>query len=174
LRHRYLWQSEYYSANSNRANSATIIFSLYHRTSNRSAADSVTAYSRSVGVRSPESCAKRSSGDSNAHSGLLAVTKTEARISQRSREGGSDTLLLPHIPGSGIPRKTGSQRGWQRESRNTLLDRTILRGFKTLSCEQMLLMKNAASAHRFLPETAALVKLLFGVLRCAVAATLNR
>src|SRR5208282_2393310 len=34
--------------------------------------------------------------------------------------------------------------------------------------------KNAASAHRYPQDTPALVRLLFGVLRCAVAATLNR
>jgi hypothetical protein len=139
-----------------RANSAAIIHA-----SNRSAVDSVTAYARFEGVRSPESCARRSSGDSNAHSGLLAVTTTEARISQRNREGGSDTLLAPHIPGSGIPRKTGSQRGWQRESRNTLLDTSILTLFKTQSCGQTLLIKTQPPLTDF-PNRPCTCKAAFG------------
>ena len=90
-----------------------------YRTSNRLAVDSVTVYDRAERVRAPESCARRSRGDGNAHSGPFAATKTEARVFQRNREGGSDMLRVRHIPGSRIPRKTGSKKVWQRESRNT-------------------------------------------------------
>jgi hypothetical protein len=90
-----------------------------YRTSNRSAVDSVTACGRAERVRAPESSARRSPVDRSAHSGPFAVTKAEAHASQRNREGGSDMLLVRHIPGSGIPRKTGSKTGWQGESQNT-------------------------------------------------------
>src|ERR1039458_7867038 len=90
-----------------------------YRTSNRLAVDSVTACARAEPVRAPESCARHSSGDSTAHSAPLAITKTEAHVFQRNREGGSDMLFESHIPGSGIPRKIGSKRAWQGESRDT-------------------------------------------------------
>ena len=89
------------------------------RTSHRSAVDPVTPYARSDLVRAPESCARRSSGDSNVHSGPLAVTRTEAHVFQRTHEGGSGILPARHIPGSGIPRKTGSMRDWQGDSQDT-------------------------------------------------------
>src|SRR5260221_4234100 len=89
------------------------------RTSNPPADDSVTACVRAQPVRSPEPSERRNPGDSNANTGPLAATKTEAHISQRSPESGSDMLRVPHIPGNGIPRKTGSTRVSQRESQNT-------------------------------------------------------
>src|SRR6266404_5785191 len=83
------------------------------------AVDSVASCVRTPAARALESSARHSAGDSNARNGPLAATKTEAHISQRNREGGSDMLRARHIPGNGIPRKTGSKRGWQRESQNT-------------------------------------------------------
>ena len=88
------------------------------RTSNRRRVDCGSVYARAERVRAPESCARRNSGESNAHSEPLAVTKVEAHIFQRNREGGSDMLPVRHIPGSGIPRKTGSKRNWQGQSQN--------------------------------------------------------
>jgi hypothetical protein len=90
-----------------------------YRTSNRLAVDSVASCARAERDRAPESSARHSPGDSNARNAPLAATKTEAHISQRSREGGSDMLRVRHIPCNGIPQKTGSKRGWQRESQNT-------------------------------------------------------
>ena len=88
-------------------------------TLNRLAVDSVASCAQAEPDRAPESSARRSPGDSNAHSEPLAATKKEAHVSQRNREGGTDMLRVRHIPGNGIPRKTGSKRGWQRESQNT-------------------------------------------------------
>ena len=90
-----------------------------YRTSNRLAVDSVKPCAQAEPGQTPESSARHSPGDGNAHSGPLAATKTEAHISQRNREGGTDMLRVRHIPGNGIPRKAGSKRGWQRESQNT-------------------------------------------------------
>ena len=88
-------------------------------TLNRLAVDSVASCAQAEPDRAPESSARRSPGDSSAHSGPLAATKTEAHVFQRSHEGGSDMPRVRHIPGNGIPRKTCSKRGWQRESQNT-------------------------------------------------------
>src|SRR6266404_3240415 len=88
-------------------------------TLNRLAVDSVASCARTRADREPESSARHSPGDSNARNAPLAATKTEAHISQRSREGGSDMLRVRHIPGNGIPRKTGSRLGWQRETQST-------------------------------------------------------
>lgn len=90
-----------------------------HRTSNRLLVHSLTAYGRVERVRALELYSKRSFGESNAHSGPLAATRTEAHVVQRTREGGSDRRGERHIPGSGIPPKIGSKRIWQRKSRNT-------------------------------------------------------
>src|SRR5208282_96004 len=89
-----------------------------HRISNRLAVDSGTVYDRPDRVRELGSCSRRSFGDSNAHSGPLAATKTEALVVQRTPEDGSGTLPARHTPDSGIPRRTGSKRGWQMESQN--------------------------------------------------------
>jgi len=105
-------------------------------TSNRLAADSVTPCARTQPDRAQELSARHSPGDSNARSGPLAATKTEAHVSQRSREGGSDMLRVRHIPGNGIPRKTGSKRGWQRETQNTSWIKLILTLVKMQSCRQ--------------------------------------
>ena len=88
-------------------------------TLNRLAVDSAKLCARAEPDRAPESSARHSPGDSNARSGPLAATKTEAHVFQRSREGGSDMPRVRHIPGNGIPRKTGSKRGRQRETQNT-------------------------------------------------------
>jgi len=60
--------------------------------------------------------AKHKLGDNTAHSGPPAATTTEAHVFQRSCAGGTDTLPGSHIPGSKIPRKTGSKRVGQGES----------------------------------------------------------
>src|SRR5258708_28300445 len=86
------------------------------RTSNPPADDSVTACVRAQPVRSPEPSAIRNPGDSNGHTGPLAATKTEAHISRRSREGGSDMLRVSHIPANGIRAKTVSTSVSQREA----------------------------------------------------------
>src|SRR5208337_1622987 len=90
-----------------------------YRTSNHRALDSVSVGDGTEPAPSQESCARRSPGDSNAHSGPLAATRTEAHAFQRNREAGSDMLLVRHIPGNDIPRKTGSKRDWQPESRKS-------------------------------------------------------
>jgi len=90
-----------------------------HRTSNRLTLDSVPACDQVEPGRAPESCSRHRPDDSNAHSGPLATTKTEAHVFQRKSEDESDMLLARHIPGNGIPRKTGSKRGGQWETRNT-------------------------------------------------------
>src|SRR5208282_5916697 len=89
-----------------------------YRSLNRSAVDSVNVCAQADRVRALESCARCSTGESNAHSGPFAATRTEAHIFRRNPEDGSDTLLVRRIPGNGIPQKTGSKRGWQGESRN--------------------------------------------------------
>jgi hypothetical protein len=43
----------------------------------------------------------------------------EARVFQKNFEVGIDRLLESHIPGNGIPRKTGSKRAWKLKTRNT-------------------------------------------------------
>ena|ERR1035441_129418 len=78
--------------------------------------DSVISCLRAERVRVPESCARRSCVEGNAHTELFAATKAEAHASRRSREGESETLLARHIPGSGIPRKIAPKR--QEESEN--------------------------------------------------------
>jgi|SRR5208337_3472911 len=77
---------------------------------------SAAACADSDRVRAPKSCAIHSFGDSTAHSGLPAATTTEAEIFRRARGGESDRLPPRRIPGNGIPRKTGSKRGYQGES----------------------------------------------------------
>jgi hypothetical protein len=66
--------------------------------------------------RELESCATHSFGDSNVRSALLATTRLEAHIFQRTREGVSDRLPVRHNPGSGILQKTGSKRIWDRKA----------------------------------------------------------
>jgi len=139
-------------------------------TLNRLAVDSVAPCARVEPDRALESSARHSPGDSNARSGPLAATETEAHVFQRSREGGSDMLRVRHIPGNGIPRKTGSKRGWQRETQNTSWIEQLL---PQLRCK-VAVKRQGLSSPIFLYKTVALVKLPFGMLRCAVAATLNR
>jgi hypothetical protein len=83
------------------------------------AVDSLVAWCGIEYVRVPKSCERHSPGDNNAHIGQSALTTTEARISQRNPEAGSDRPLESHIPGNGIPRKSGSKRNWQGESQKT-------------------------------------------------------
>ena len=146
-----------------------------YRTSNQMAAHFVTACVRPQPVRAPESYARHSPGDSNAHSGPLAATKTEAHVSRRIREDGSDMLHVLHIPGNGIPRKTGSRMGWERESQNTSWTELFLALIHSNSHYDVKLRIKAESAFKHLcRKTVALVKLVFGMLRCAVAVTVNR
>ena len=67
-------------------------------------------------VRAPESCARRSYVEGNAHTELFAATRAAARASQRSREGGSEMLRVRHIPGNGIHQKIAPKR--QGDSQN--------------------------------------------------------
>jgi len=107
-----------------------------YRTWSRLAVDPVKPCARAEPDQAPESSARHSPDDSNAHSGPLVATETEAHVSQRSHEGGSDMLRVRHIPGNGIPRKTGSKRGWQRETQNTSWIKLILTLVKMQSCRQ--------------------------------------
>ncbi len=77
---------------------------------------SVAACTDSDRVRAPERCVIRISGDSTDRSGLVAVTVTEAHIFQRDSEAGNGMLLECRTHGNGIPRKTGSKRGYKGES----------------------------------------------------------
>ena len=145
-----------------------------HRTSNRLAVDSVTAYARAERVRAPESCSRRSFGDSNAHSEPFAATKAEAHIFQRNREGGSGMLPVPPHPRQWNSSKNRLQEGWQRRVTKYLLERTILTLVKTQSYGNNKAQVFACIRSISVQRAAALVKLPFGMLRCAVAATVNR
>ena len=67
----------------------------------------------------PEQCGRRSRDDSNGRSEPAAAGEEEARISQRNRAGGSDTLAGRRIPGSEIPEKTVPTTEEQEETRHT-------------------------------------------------------
>ncbi len=90
-----------------------------YQTLNQPGVDSLAACAPEECVRTLESCATHTAGESSVHSGRVAVTKSEAHFFQRIHVAGSELLLADRSCGSGTPRKTGSKRTGQARAWST-------------------------------------------------------